>query len=1545
MATISTKQSKQKGSKLALVALLSSAVLWGSTLPAMAEIVNSVVASGTFNSAPVSATAEERVDVADQVATMSLDKVGVLNDTNANTIADVGETISYSFTVQNTGNVTLQNLVLVDDKATPSAFVPASVTLAPQAIQTATATYVITPADLDLGAVVNTARVTASTIPGLQVSATDTVTTSFTTASSISLEKTSSLNLGNGIADVDDIITYQFKVTNTGPTTLTNVSVSDPSLAVAALPNANRVQELIQLASVQADPITTASIPVASISPEAREPASWKQPLPQWPAALSATRRLVNLSSNDSLKTGDRVGVFLTLTNTGNMPLTNITVLQPYDQAFGNALDILAPNTTDSANIIFTHTLTDEDITTGQIIPVTGVIANAADRTLISTLREPLSLLDIESPDDVATASISPTLVTTLAPGAEAIFTATYKLTQLDIDAGIVSNTATAAGTNTTNQTIRSTDSVDTPVPQAPALALAKTAALNLGTDNAASVGDIVTYSFTLTNTGNTTLDDVRVTDPLTGLTISFAEFDNFSPGDQRLFTGTYALKQTDIDLGKLENHATASALPKSQAARISTDSDDPATPAVNDKTVLNIPQAPKVAVVKQTGTIADTNASGITDAGDTVSFTFKVKNAGNVPLTNVYIRDRDGNVVSNRLPPTGITLAAGEENLTAFIATYVLRQEDFDRGFYDNTADVFGTAPDNSTVTDESHPTDYLLNAPTHLVIAPNPGVAVLKPQPVLNDRNGNGVADLNDVLNYTIRVINTGNVTLTSVVVTDPKANNFTTTIATLRPGALNAVSIPVSYTISSDDMTAGEVENIAFAEATYVGQPIGDQSDTTDIAEDNPTITPIVARPAIALVKPQPDINDVNGNGITDAGDQLTYNFVVTNTGNVELHDIAFTDALGPVLSTRVTPLEAADADETSFKLTYTLTPADITRGTVTNTAEVVALSPTNVPTRDTSDVASITGSAPTVTILANLLDPKIAILKQATTNDRNNNNIVDAGDVINYTFSVTNTGNVALTAVVVTDAKLASEGTAISPNNGIIGNLPRGATVSTLTSFHEVTQADVDAGAYDNQALVAAKFGTLDVTDLSDGISLTDNNRTVVSMSQLPSIAVVKAQPTNTDRNGNGRIDAGDLLTYTFEIYNTGNITLYNVVLSDNNADAVLGSPIPSLAPGEVDRTTYTATREVKDTDALAGKIVNSATVRAAKVDGGVLSVEDISDVSSVNGREPTSTIITIVKPTLSKTAARSTVRRGEQVEYTITATDLGTGPYDVADIMPPGFTFVDGSASVNGTAAVPARSGKTLTFTSISPDVRRRINIKLSLIASASNATGDFINRARIYANSNGQLLAEAQARVTIKEEAIFDCGEIIGRVFDDLNNNGYMDDGEPGLPGVRVVTVKGLLVTTDKHGRFHVTCADVPNAQIGSNFVMKLDPRTLPAGYALTTENPRDVRLTRGKITKLNFGASRQREVALDLTKDAFGQGLDLKPKFATGVDRLVSLLRQGKGQLKITYRCGVYAPIADDRLSAVEDLLQAKWKQEGGNKPLKITTRVECGK
>ena len=106
---------------------------------------------------------------------------------------------------------------------------------------------------------------------------------------------------------------------------------------------------------------------------------------------------------------------------------------------------------------------------------------------------------------------------------------------------------------------------------------------------------------------------------------------------------------------------------------------------------------------------------------------------------------------------------------------------------------------------------------------------------------------------------------------------------------------------------------------------------------------------------------------------------------------------------------------------------------------------------------------------------------------------------------------------------------------------------------------------------------------------------------------------------------------------------------------------------------------------------------------------------------------------------------------------------------------------------------------------------------------------------------------------------LLECAEVIGKVFDDRNGNGYPDKGERGLSGVRVATPKGWLVITDRQGRFHLSCADFPDAAIGSNFIMKVDTRSLPTGYRLTTENPGLVRLTAGRLAKLNFGAAVQR--------------------------------------------------------------------------------------
>src|SRR3989441_3531329 len=99
------------------------------------------------------------------------------------------------------------------------------------------------------------------------------------------------------------------------------------------------------------------------------------------------------------------------------------------------------------------------------------------------------------------------------------------------------------------------------------------------------------------------------------------------------------------------------------------------------------------------------------------------------------------------------------------------------------------------------------------------------------------------------------------------------------------------------------------------------------------------------------------------------------------------------------------------------------------------------------------------------------------------------------------------------------------------------------------------------------------------------------------------------------------------------------------------------------------------------------------------------------------------------------------------------------------------------------------------------------------------------------------------------------------------------DAGEDGLPGVRVVTATGLEATTDAYGRYHITCAITPNEDRGSNFVLKLDDRTLPSGFRMSTDQVQIKRATRGKALRINFGASIYRVVAIDLSDAAFEPG------------------------------------------------------------------------
>jgi hypothetical protein len=190
--------------------------------------------------------------------------------------------------------------------------------------------------------------------------------------------------------------------------------------------------------------------------------------------------------------------------------------------------------------------------------------------------------------------------------------------------------------------------------------------------------------------------------------------------------------------------------------------------------------------------------------------------------------------------------------------------------------------------------------------------------------------------------------------------------------------------------------------------------------------------------------------------------------------------------------------------------------------------------------------------------------------------------------------------------------------------------------------------------------------------------------------------------------------------------------------------------------------------------------------------------------------------------------------------------------------------------------------------------------------------GEYVNQVLARQGAAGPVISNiATAGIRVVPDALFDCTDLIGKVYDDKNANGYQDDGEPGLANVRIATVNGLLVSTDAQGRYHIECAAIPKEGTGSNLVLKLDERTLPSGYRVTTENPADERATRGKIIKIHFGATVHRVVRLD---------------------ELIEALAPRPSILRVAYRLrdGESTDAAQQHIAAVKQEVLRRWAARG---------------
>ncbi len=963
-----------------------------------------------------------------------------------------------------------------------------------------------------------------------------------------------------------------------------------------------------------------------------------------------------------------------------------------------------------------------------------------------------------------------------------------------------------------------------------------------------------------------------------------------------------------------------------------------------NDPTPVAPSFAPAIALVKT----ADTSAlSSPPVAGEVITYNFAITNTGNVTLTNVTLTDTLADIVLSGGPIP--SLAPGATDNTTFTATYTLKQSDVDAGQVQNQATTTGTDPFGTDVSDLSGTTTGDDN-PLVTPLGQGPAIALVK---AADTSALSSPPIAGEQISYSFTITNTGNVTLTNVTLTDTLPDIVISggPIPSLAPGASDSTTYTATYTLKQSDIDAGQVQNQATATGTPPsGPPVSDLSGTTT-GDDDPTVTPLGQNPAIQLVKAvtnEPDLLDG-----TNVGDPVNYSFTVTNTGNVTLNNVTVTDTLpgitisgGPIPS-----LTPGAVDSTTYTATYSITAADIAAGEIINNATVTGhYGPGN--SLSVTDDDSVTATVGKIEAIPEVFPP--------FTTDGGTTTSMLASDLLN--------GNPATLASVDITVINSDPEVTLDPSTGLITLAP-GNPAGVYTVEYQICSKDVP--------------------------TLCDTTTETVVQGALPAIETTKMQ-VFTD-NGDGRDDVGDTVTYTITVENTGNTVLNGVTLNDTLTDfngaalaldsgptfvsASAGSPEGTLEIGET--ATYTATFTLNLQAVNAHGIRNTVTATGTPVfppgvPGTPTPVSDVSDDGDdTDGNasdDPTELALSpFVQPggvTITKTTPRDVVKRGDVVPYTITITNDNTfvvGPANIVDTLPPGFVYVPGSATIGGVSATVNVTGAVITWPNVTIPAAGSTTVTIEARILNGARAGEHVNRASLIDVATGQpIVPPATATVRILPEGVFDCGDVIGKVFNDRNGNGYQDPAdepgnnpaisdqtyqggkgkveiapesferqpEEGIPGVRLVTADGLVITTDEHGRFSVPCAMLP-ADRGSNFILKLDPRSLPSGFRVTTENPRVVRLTPGMMSELNFGAAIGPVVRVDISDAAFLADGSMKPALKAGLHRLAKAIAAKPGTVRLEYHVAADAGVKDvkaarKRMKLVARELKRAWRGTG---------------
>jgi len=843
---------------------------------------------------------------------------------------------------------------------------------------------------------------------------------------------------------------------------------------------------------------------------------------------------------------------------------------------------------------------------------------------------------------------------------------------------GSVTNTVTVSGGN---DAVAGNNSASDPTT---IVATADLVVTNIDSADPVVVGQLFTYTVTITNNGPSPATSVSLSDSLTGPAFTYGTITPSQGTCSAPAGGSFTCALSTINSGanatvtiQVTPNAVGTLTNTVSATTTATDPTPGNNTNIQQTTLVNIAPAPDLTITK-------THTGNFT-VGVNGTYTITVTNSGNAPTTGtVTMTDTiPTEMVALSLTGTGwnCTLAPLSCNRAdAFAAStsypaITLTVNPITPGQVTNTATVSGGGEANTTNNTANDPTTIIASADLAITKSDSP-------DPI----------DVGQTLTYTLTVTNNGPNDLNGTIsVADTLPANVTFlnavgngwacapplggVVTCTRPGILAAnTSAPaITLTVAVNLAAAGTtLTNQATVSTTAANDPIpGDNSAT-----------------AQTTVNPAADVS-VTKNDSPDpvaVGSNLTYTITVTNNGPSAAAGVSLTDALPAnvaFVSANSTLGVCAEAAGTvtctigalpngaSATITIVVTPQAPAVGIISNTATATAPTFDHVPGNNSDTEATIVQpSADLAVTKADAPDP------------------VNVGQNFTYTVVVANNGPNTASGVSLSDPLPA--GVAFVSANSTVGTCSQAAgtvicAIGSLASGASATITIV-VTVQPGPGRALTNTATASATGSSDPVPGNNSGTATTTVNPNADLAVTKSDSPDP-------VTVGSNLTYTVTVTNQGPDPAASVTMTDTlpagvtfvSANSTVGAcaenagivtcNIGALANGGTAIITFIVTPTAPAT------LSNTASGAATTFD----------PVAANNSTTITTTARLVTDLSVTKSDAPDPVQAGQNLTYTVTVSN--GGPHNatgvtLTDTLPANLTFVSANSTV-GTCAQAA----------------------------------------------------------------------------------------------------------------------------------------------------------------------------------------------------------------------------------------------------------------